>query len=68
LLVFYLGQHWVLRWVAQITGLDHEWWARALLVLSAVYAVVGFAVIIGAELITDCWEAISHMLRRIRRQ
>jgi hypothetical protein len=66
LLIFYLGQHWLVRWTEKLTGLEHEWWARVLLALSAIYAVIGFGVITGAELVTDCWEAVAYMMRRIR--
>jgi hypothetical protein len=48
------------------THLEGEWWARVLMWVAAAYAVIGFAVIAGAELYAACATAVRSARRRAR--
>jgi hypothetical protein len=65
-IAFVVGLHWGLKNWIHFTHQEDEWWARWLLSSAALYAVVGFTVIAGAELVGDCWSAVRSAIRRIR--
>jgi hypothetical protein len=67
-IAFLVGLHFGLSKLIHYTHQENEWWARWLLSTTAVYAVVGFTVIAGAELLTDCVAAVHQAWRRIREE
>jgi hypothetical protein len=65
-IAFIVGLKWALdRWL-RYTHLEGEWWARILLSSAALYAVLTFVVIAGAETFADCWLAVRSAWRRVR--
>jgi hypothetical protein len=66
LIGFFVGQKWILKLLIHSTRLEDEWWARWLMSVSALFAVVGFTVIAGSELVIDCAAALRAARRAIR--
>jgi hypothetical protein len=67
-IVFFVGLHWLIKWWLTKTHQDQEWWARYLLNVSIVFAVVAFTVVFGCELILDCRQIIRVLLKAFRRK
>lgn len=66
LISFFVGQKWALKWLIYQTHQQAEWWALTLMAVSAFFAVVGFTVIAGAELVIDCVAAVRAARRAIK--
>jgi hypothetical protein len=65
-IAFIVGLKWALDGWLRYTHLEHEWWARILMSSAALYAVLTFVVIAGAETISDCLLAVRSAWRRLR--
>jgi hypothetical protein len=65
-IAFIVGLKWALDWWLRYTHLEHEWWARILMSSAALYAVLSFVIIAGAETISDCLTAVRSAWRRLR--
>jgi hypothetical protein len=61
-----IGLHWAGELGVKWTHQEGELWARVLLAITSWYAVSGFAIVAGAEVVVDCWEAVRDAWRRIR--
>jgi hypothetical protein len=67
-IVFFMGLHWVIKWMLTETHQGNEKWALYLLYVSKVYALTAFTIIFGAELAVDCVRAVKFALRQIRKK
>jgi hypothetical protein len=63
LIAYFVAVKWAIKWCLHSAGMEREWWAQYLTLLSALQAVVGITVLIVFELFMDLiW--VYRSLRR----